>query len=596
MQLIIKYPDFTLGSYFTCERERNSGHWYVSFVWTAHLAMRFDLSEFRKIQDTIVTGVRICGHYGYQPKGKIAKVGLASVPYADRQAVPINGDFDVNLGTALPEDGDLSVIASYETATQIISDGRAANGYQLNSSYSPPRYYTFVPVSSVRLIIEYESATTACTPPTELMLDRAIAEDTAIMSWSGAEGGTGNEIEGYPIQYRDSADGETWGDWTDMQTVAESPATVAPNPERGAYRQYRVCAQGTAGVPYRSGWITSAVLRTNTAPGKPGPVIPDQTVVEGETVGLSWTPAAGGLSAVAGYRVERQVAGGDWELLTAFVDGLSYQASMQGVDRGESVLFRVRAVDVLGGASAWVYSAEVFKNRVPPIPVIVWPADGSICMAAQPLIAVRADADPDGQEMTIESQTGEGTWSAARLPKELPFPLGQGVLIPDDIQMPDSEWTPGATLSADGNRLYIFRLPSVLEDGKAYYVRLRFRDSLGATGDYAYINIGRISEGTWTRNIARGRVISGPIVHHTDDLRELLTVVNARLAWCKVPPIEYDTELGWFANWLPQMQQLWNALAKLYVQAGETVDSISQDGNYPTAATVNLIRSMCEGL
>lgn len=565
MQLIVKYPDFTLGSYFTCEQERNSGHWYVSFVWAAHLAMQFDLSEFRKIRDTVVTAVRICGHYGYQPKGNIAKVGLASVPYADRQAVPINGDFDVRLGAALPSDGDLSVVASYVTATQIVSDGRSANGYQLVTRYSPPRYYTFVPVSSVRLIIEYESATTACTPPVEVTLDREIAEDMAVLSWSGAEGGTGNAIEGYPIQYRDSADGAVWGDWMDLQTATESPATVAPIPERGAYRQFRVCAQGSAGAAYRSEWAVSAPLRTNTLPGKPGPVIPGQSIVEAETVDLSWASAVGGLSAVAGYRVERQIAGGDWELLSALVDALVYQASMQGMDRGQSVLFRVCAVDMLGGVSAWAYSSEVFRNRIPPTPVIVWPATGALCLSKYPVFGITVPADPEGQRMTLQLRKGA-----------------------------TGAWVDAGSVPASGCARKGFRLSKDLS-ASLTGVYARVVDALGAAGEAVSVSVRRVNA-SWQREITAGTVIADPDISHQADLAELLDVVNARRAWFGADVIAYDTEVGWFANWLPQMRQLWTALAELYALAGETADDITQDGNYPSAATVSLIRTLCEGL
>ncbi|MBR2799803.1 MAG: fibronectin type III domain-containing protein [Oscillospiraceae bacterium] len=556
MQMVLKYPDFTLGSYLTLDENGR-----ISFVWAAHQGMRFDITEFRRIPDVVVTSVRIRGHYGYQAAGKsAAKVGLMSVPYENRQEVSLSSDFDVSLGTALPASGDLDVVASY-----VIPYKPQSSAYALRQNYSPPRYYAFVPVSGVRLIIEYESATSACTPPTGIALDREVAEDTAVLYWTGAQAGTNNPVDHYLIQYRDSGDGDAWGEWMGEQAAADSPVSVTPNPERGAYRQYRVCTVGTAGAAYQSDWTVSGSLRTNIQPGRPGPVIPAQAIVEGDTVALSWTAAADGLSAVTGYQVERQVAGGTWELLSAFVDGTAFEASMQDVARGQAAAFRVCAVDTLGGVSAWAYSEEVFKNRIPPTPVIVWPASGALCLSRRPVIGVTIPADAEGQHMTLQLRNGA-----------------------------NGAWTDVAEVSASGCGRRGYRLGEDLSTS-ATGVFARLVDALGAAGEAVSVTVRRVNP-SWQREISSGTVIADQTTSHQADLAELLAAVNARREWFGAEAIEYATEVGCFANWLPQMRQLWSALAELYELAGETTDAISQDGNYPAAATVSLIRTLCEGL
>lgn len=124
--------------------------------------------------------------------------------------------------------------------------------------------------SDIKLIIDYELTTTPCTAPTWVSLDKALTENTATLSWGGASGGTGNAISGYGVQYRDSADGSSWGGWYDYNTATGNSLVVAANGSRGYYRQFRVQTRGAAGSTYDSGYTQCGTsLRKNSAPSVP---------------------------------------------------------------------------------------------------------------------------------------------------------------------------------------------------------------------------------------------------------------------------------------------------------------------------------------
>lgn len=576
MQMILTYPDLQLGSYFTVNQV--NGRWVVNFIWAAHQAMQFDMSEVRKISDIIISRVHITGNYGYQPNGNIARVGNMSIPYSEREDVPFGAPFDVELDTDIGSSGTYNVVASYVTKTRAVQDGQTIPGY----TYKNGRYYTFVSVSSIKLIVEYQSATTPCTGPTTVALDREVAETVAVLSWSGAAGGTNNSVSSYQVEYRDLPDGA----WTAAESTTSQSMNVSPNPVRGAYRQFRVRAVGTAGEAYASEWVVlDDLLRTNIVPGRPGNVVPALDVVEDNSVGLSWTASEAGLSAVVSYRIEGQVENGDWVLINAAVSGLSCTASMLDAERGQMVGFRVRATDAQGGVSAWSFSPLVRKNRAPLAPRVVWPTNGASCLSKRPIIGISIPAEPDGQMMTVQVRMGHGIWKNAGV---IP---GNGATcyafrLPADVDTSETD-----VASAE----LPFTLPNVLGEVEGSVVYIRVTDSLGAGSDYISIIISR-EEFSWTRTIRTGTVIADNNgISHQADLAELLQTVNGRLSWFNRSLVSYDTEVGWFANWLPQMQQLHGVLASMYATVGESVDPITQEGNAPTAATINLIRALCKG-
>ena len=99
----------------------------------------------------------------------------------------------------------------------------------------------------------YIPPTGKCIAPTTVTLDKTIANDTAQLSWTGAEGGENNSIIGYNIRYCESSDGLTWeNNWSDNIFVSSSPTIVYPSSTTGKYRKFGVQTCGSAGANYYS--------------------------------------------------------------------------------------------------------------------------------------------------------------------------------------------------------------------------------------------------------------------------------------------------------------------------------------------------------
>ena len=106
--------------------------------------------------------------------------------------------------------------------------------------------------------------TSACTAPTSFIASPEIFDNSVMLTWSGAEGGNNNAIEGYEVQYNISLDGVGWLGWENLDTVTESPLYSVPGIERGQYIMYRIRTIGSAGSLYYSNWkVSNAVQKDN---------------------------------------------------------------------------------------------------------------------------------------------------------------------------------------------------------------------------------------------------------------------------------------------------------------------------------------------
>ena len=112
------------------------------------------------------------------------------------------------------------------------------------------------------LEITYHPTPAACTAPTVLSVADTVAESDTTLSWSGATGGANNAVTGYEIQYGDSTNNTTWGEWTSLTTVTTAATSgsvsVSPPSTRGNYRRFRIRTLGEAGSEYYSPWKISA--------------------------------------------------------------------------------------------------------------------------------------------------------------------------------------------------------------------------------------------------------------------------------------------------------------------------------------------------
>lgn len=195
--------------------------------------------------------------------------------------------------------------------------------------------------------VTWKESYTKCTAPTTLSVSSTLTgAGTVTLSWSGAAGGTVNDITGYGIQKQDSADGTTWGEWTDLTTVSTAETygseSVAINPNPGQYRCYRVITQGAAGATYYSdaSVASAAVQRYGKAKAPNSVIASTYTPGVGEQVTLSWTGAAAGVGdTIDGYDVlQAQTLDGPWH---------SVAGSVTTATSGSTVVF---APSTFGGA------------------------------------------------------------------------------------------------------------------------------------------------------------------------------------------------------------------------------------------------------
>jgi len=263
---------------------------------------------------------------------------------------------------------------------------------------------------------------TACGPPTSFSISSTLAEGNVSLSWSGASGGAGNAITSYEIQYRDSADNSTWGEWMAL-TIVNTSATssilsVSPPATRGYYRQFRIRTRGTAGESFYSEWaISSNTVRKNILPTPPTTFTATPVIYEGNTVTLSWSGTIPGTSAIKQYVIQRATSadGINWsayEALTIITSGATsgtYTASASQIS-GMYTRYRISVTDTLDAVSAYVTSNTVKKNSPPAAPIISCPMSGSSIYNNTPRFMITTGNELDGQMQIVEVRVDSGVW------------------------------------------------------------------------------------------------------------------------------------------------------------------------------------------
>lgn len=99
------------------------------------------------------------------------------------------------------------------------------------------------------ITVEYEPHT-PCEAPTSVSIQHErTAAAKNVLSWDGAEEGENNSIAGYFVEYADSKDGETWGDWVEIGSVETSETSASMTvdmPDANTFRKWKVWTLGTA--------------------------------------------------------------------------------------------------------------------------------------------------------------------------------------------------------------------------------------------------------------------------------------------------------------------------------------------------------------
>lgn len=507
--------------------------------------------------------------------------------------------------------------------------------------------------SEIIITVNWSAAVTPTSPPTSVTVTPAIAETTARLAWSGAQGGIANGITSYRIQRRDSQNGADWSAWVDEGTVTGTSKTVDAPPTRGHLRMFRVRAIGSAGEPWAGGWKESPALRRNRLPADPANVSASPALHESGAVTLSWGASADPDGNLDHYEVEKQENGGPWEALGS--TGTAGCTHTPTAPRGTLLRYRVRAVDALGAASAWVLTNEVRRNRLPSAPGNLT-ASPLLHQSGGVLFGWEASSDPDGnlQGYHLESRVSTngsswGMWTDAgntagtsiRLTPVL-APGGrtqlriravdtlgaksEPVLFPEIRQnTPPPEPTvrvPAEDAALNSMEVLCFAEAGADPDHHAQTLQVRVDQGSWQTlpGGKARIHVpggshtllfravdaldgtsGSVSRAVtvtpaaWSREIHPGTVIANALISHCTDITELLAAVNRVRRAYGLDAIQLPGSIGRWADWKAQMLALQAGLTACTALAGETISWATVDG-YPSAAVINGIRRAVEQL
>jgi hypothetical protein len=180
------------------------------------------------------------------PEGEVNLSGLGAGP----------GNWNTIVGygiyRSLTSTGEYSLLKTIETTETYFSTTVTAPSVPGNSYY-----YKVVTLGSEAgydsgLSSQYAhiiATTTDCVAPSAISLSALVASKKPLMSWGGAYPGIGNAITAYQIEYSESADNSTWGDWTFYRTFfteETNGASLVPISETlGYYRRYRIKTIGT---------------------------------------------------------------------------------------------------------------------------------------------------------------------------------------------------------------------------------------------------------------------------------------------------------------------------------------------------------------
>ncbi len=186
-------------------------------------------------------------------------------------------------------------------------------------------------------------AYTACAAPSSVTLSAELAEDSAVLFWSGAAAGVSNPITGYKISYQESSNGSSWGTKQTLKTVTSSSASgslsVAPPAARGAYRRFLIQTIGTASGFDSAEVVCQTLLRKNRAPEAPVFLSGSETYVHNPLIRLRYGDEPDGQSQTLMLSVDNGTA-----------EAVAAESRLQDLAFGEHII-RAYSLDTMGAAS-----------------------------------------------------------------------------------------------------------------------------------------------------------------------------------------------------------------------------------------------------
>ena len=425
----------------------------------------------------------------------------------------------------------------------IISDDTQYTAYinTLNGDYDP--------------YVEIDYTADACTAPTLDALP-SVAETDPTLSGSGASGDQyGNEIVGYEIQYAESADGETWGEWAAEKTVNTSESyfstSVVISPTRGNYMKWRVRTLGEAGEDYYSDWVESGAVRRNSVPSAPSSVSASPSIYEDGGIKITWPATADTDNNVAAYELQRASSSDgstwdDWADVDTNISVLYYIDSPM-IARGEYVKYRIRAKDTFGITSGYIETASVHRNQITAPATINYPQASQTIYNPRPRLLVTLGTEPDEQLQTLTA-TGYTASSSG------PYESGKKLMlrrtsavdagtVSATITPKDSQEVEGASASVDTT----YAVPSWTDDIIAGATRIKavhineLRNAIDVVRSYY-----GLSEYDWPETIIAGKTSMRGWAGHLTELRSaidaVITLVNG---WDSAAQSNKITQPAW---------------------------------------------------
>lgn len=246
---------------------------------------------------------------------------------------------------------------------------------------------------------------TACKAPTSASVAPSLCENDPTLSTSGAAGGTINAITGYEIQYAESANGTTYGSWTALKTVSTTgtslSTTVTLPSVRGYSRKYRLRTLGAAGASYYSAWKETNAVKRNSLPTAPTSFTASPEVYVSGAIALTYSGATDPDGNLSTHNVQYATKSGvgAWSAWANLTNGITSHTPT--LSPGQSIKYRVRAVDALGAVSSYKESNTCVKNTAPAKPTVNYPQAGKTTYNSRPRLLVTLGVDPEGHTQRL---------------------------------------------------------------------------------------------------------------------------------------------------------------------------------------------------
>ena len=275
----------------------------------------------------------------------------------------------------------------------VVSNGYSSGAGHCSNSYGI-RPALILPSSLLVSDDGSVSTNTAPTTPSSITVPQSIQGGSPItVSW-GASTDAQNNLEGYILE-RSTDGGKSWSQ-VYQGSSRSTTNTVAFGTASVMYRVKSYDSEGLSSAYKTSGQVT---VVNNTAPTAPNGITVPNTVLGGATLTITWGAATDQDGNLSGYSLERQVDGGEWEVVYTG-NTLSYTDT---ITKGwATVAYRVRAYDSNNAYSSYTVSPErTVNNNTAPAIICGSPSGSDLGEKDAGFMVSYSVSDVDGDEVTV---------------------------------------------------------------------------------------------------------------------------------------------------------------------------------------------------